>query len=210
MIKKVVSLLLIVLIITFGIINKDELIHIINEGGTISIIVGMALVATTVFFPVVPFAILAGVIGGVFGAVHGIFISLTGAMFGTMLLFFLSRYGFKDWAQKKVKQYPKLQEYESFLERNSFMTVLFVRLVPVIPSPVVNIVGGLSKVKWFIFFIASTIGKIPNITVVSLAGAKFTENKLFSFGLYGVYMIIILLINYWYIQRKMKNNQKPA
>ncbi|MFP3726350.1 TVP38/TMEM64 family protein [Priestia filamentosa] len=204
MFKKIFTLIIVALVIIAAITQKNELIPLIKAGGTFSLIVGILVVATTVFFPIIPFAILAGVIGGVFGTVQGILISLTGAMLGTMLLFFLSRYGFKDWAQTKLRKYPKLEEYQRLLEKNAFFAILFVRLVPIIPSPVVNIVSGLSRVNWFVFFIASTIGKIPNIVIISIAGAHFTDNKLFSIGLYGAYFIIIFIINFIYIQRKMK------
>jgi uncharacterized membrane protein YdjX (TVP38/TMEM64 family) len=59
-----------------------------------------------------------------------------------------------------------------------------------------NIVCGLSKVKWAVFFAASTLGKVPNVLVVSIAGANFSENKLLSVGVYGLYMAIIAFVIY--------------
>jgi uncharacterized membrane protein YdjX (TVP38/TMEM64 family) len=68
---------------------------------------------------------------------------------------------------------------------------------------VVNIICGLSNVNWLIFFTASTIGKIPNILILSYAGASYSSNKLFSFGLYGGYILILILINFVIMYRKM-------
>ncbi|MEH7275347.1 VTT domain-containing protein, partial [Neobacillus vireti] len=76
-------------------------------------------------------------------------------------------------------------------------------LIPIIPAPVVNIVCGLSKVNGLVFFSASTIGKLPNILILSFAGASFSSNKLFSFGLYGGYILLISLINFVIMYRKM-------
>jgi uncharacterized membrane protein YdjX (TVP38/TMEM64 family) len=120
-----------------------------------------------------------------------------------MGLFFLSRYGFRDYAQSKLMNYPKVQDYENFLNRNSFVAILTCRLIPIIPAPVVNIICGLSNVNWLIFFTASTIGKIPNILILSYAGASYSSNKLFSFGLYGGYILILILINFVIMYRKM-------
>jgi uncharacterized membrane protein YdjX (TVP38/TMEM64 family) len=203
MLKKVVSLCILVMIIAVGFLQKDELLSLVNAGGYLSIIISMLLVAICVFFPIIPFPVLAGVIGGVFGATQGMIVSLTGAMVGTMGFFYLSRYGFRDYAQQKLINYPKVKEYEAFLNRNSFLAILTCRLIPIIPAPVVNIVCGLSNVKWLTFFIASTIGKIPNIIILSYAGASFSSNKLFSFGLYGGYILIIFLINFVLIYRRM-------
>jgi uncharacterized membrane protein YdjX (TVP38/TMEM64 family) len=203
MVKKVVSLCILVMIIVVGYLQKDELLSLVHTGGYLSILISMLLVSICVFFPIIPFPVLAGVIGGVFGATQGMIVSLTGAMVGTMGFFYLSRYGFRDYAQQKLMNYPKVQEYEAFLNRNSFLAILSCRLIPIIPAPVVNIVCGLSSVKWLTFFIASTIGKIPNILILSYAGASFSSNKLFSFGLYGGYILLIFLINFVIMYMKM-------
>jgi uncharacterized membrane protein YdjX (TVP38/TMEM64 family) len=203
MVKRVLSISLLLIVIAIGFYQKDELLTLIKGGGILSIFISMLFVAICVFFPVIPFPVLAGVIGGVFGTTQGVMVSLTGAMAGTMGFFFLSRYGFRDYAQSKLMNYPKVQDYENFLNRNSFVAILTCRLVPIIPAPVVNIICGLSNVNWLIFFTASTIGKIPNILILSYAGASYSSNKLFSFGLYGGYILILILINFVIMYRKM-------
>ncbi|MDQ0971948.1 putative membrane protein YdjX (TVP38/TMEM64 family) [Neobacillus niacini] len=203
MYKRILSISLLVIVIAIGFLQKDELILLIKEGGILSILISMLFVAICVFFPVIPFPVLAGVIGGVFGTTQGVIVSLTGAMAGTMAFFILSRYGFRDYAQSKLMKYPKVQEFEEFLNRNSFVAILTCRLIPIIPAPVVNIICGLSKVNWLTFFTSTTIGKIPNILILSYTGASFTSNKLFSFGLYGSYILVIFIIYFIVIYRKM-------
>lgn len=203
MVKRITSIGIIVLIIAVGFSQKDVLLHIIKEGGTISVFISMLLVAICVFFPIIPFTVLAGIIGAVFGTTQGAVVSLAGAMAGTMGFFFLSRYGFRDFAREKLLRYPKVQEYESFFNRNSFIAILTSRLIPVIPAPVVNTICGLSKVRWLTFFTASSIGKIPNILLLSYVGASFSSNKLYSVGLYGLYLVIVFLINFVIVYRKM-------
>jgi uncharacterized membrane protein YdjX (TVP38/TMEM64 family) len=203
MFKRILSITLLLIVIAIGFLQKDELLTLIHEGGMLSLFISMLFVAICVFFPVIPFPVLAGVIGGVFGTTQGVIVSLTGAMAGTMAFFFLSRYGFRDYAQSKVMNYPRVREYEEFLNRNSFIAILTCRLIPIIPAPVVNIICGLSKVNGITFFTSSTIGKIPNILILSYAGASFSSNKLFSFGLYGFYILIILIINFIIMYRKM-------
>ncbi|WP_312470041.1 TVP38/TMEM64 family protein [Neobacillus sp.] len=205
--KKLISFSLVLLIIVFGFFQKDELIFLIKQGGTISIYLSMLLVAICVFFPIIPFPILAGIIGAVFGVAQGVAISLAGAMAGTMGFFFLSRFGFRDFAQEKIVKYPKVQEYQGFLNRHSFMAILTCRFIPIIPASVVNLICGLSNVRWLTFFSASTIGKIPNILILSYAGASFNSNKLYSIGLYGLYMLFIFLINLIIVYRNSQKNQ---
>jgi uncharacterized membrane protein YdjX (TVP38/TMEM64 family) len=207
MMKRITSVGIIIMIIAIGFEQKGELLQIIKAGGILSGIISMLLVAICGFFPVVPFAVLGGLIGAVFGTSRGVVVSLSGAMIGTMAFFFLSRYGFRDLAQEKLAKYPKLQEYEKFLEQNSFAAILTSRLIPVIPAMVVNLICGLSRVKWLTFFTASIIGKIPNVLLVSYVGASFSRNKLLSFGLYGSYILLICLINLLiYYRSKSKIN----
>jgi uncharacterized membrane protein YdjX (TVP38/TMEM64 family) len=206
MLKRILSIGIILAIIGIGYSQKDVLLHLINEGGSLSIFISILFVAICVFFPILPFPVLAGTIGAVFGTTQGLFISLTGAMAGTTGFFLLSRYGFRDFAQQKLMKYPKVLDYEGFLNRNSFIAILTSRLIPVIPAPVVNIICGLSKVNWFIFFSASIIGKIPNVLLLSYAGASFSSNKLFSFGLYGIYILIVFLLGFFIVYRRISKD----
>ncbi|MEH7073250.1 TVP38/TMEM64 family protein [Neobacillus drentensis] len=200
--KRTISIGILLVITTIGFFQKDELLHLVKQGGTISIFISMLLVAICVFFPVIPFPVLAGTIGAAFGTTQGMIVSLTGAIAGTMAFFFLSRYGFRDYAQQKLMHYPKVLEYDEFLKKNSFVAILTCRLIPIIPAPVVNIICGLSHVNWLTFFTASLIGKIPNILLLSYAGASFSNNKLYSVGIYIAYIFIIFLINFFIIYRK--------
>lgn len=205
--KKVVSLVSLLLIIAVGFSQKAELWRLMKEGGTTAMLVSAILVAICVFFPLIPFPLLAGTIGALFGTFDGLIITLTGAMAGTMGFFFLSRYGFRKSAQARLRQYPKISEYERFLSNHALVSIFLSRVVPIIPAPVVNIACGLSRVKWPSFFVASAIGKIPNILLLSFAGASFTENKLQSFALYGAYLLVLFLI-YLVIIFKRKSRQE--
>ncbi|MED1741921.1 TVP38/TMEM64 family protein [Bacillus swezeyi] len=196
MMKKLFSMIAVIAIMAIGLTHKDSWLDLIKAGGIYSVLFSVLFVAACVFFPIVPFAIIAGLNGALFGIINGVLITLSGSMLGTMLLFFLARYGFRDWARMKLTKYPRIHEYEAYFNRNAFTAVLLGRLIPVVPSVVMNIVCGLSKVRWTVFFTASTLGKIPNVLVISIAGANFSQNKLISFGIYGVYMLIIVLMIY--------------
>lgn len=190
-------------IILFGYTQKDILIELVKQDGPYAVLISMLMVTICVFFPVVPFTVLGGMIGALFGATEGLFISYTGAMIGTLLFFFISRYGFRDWAQSTLQKYPKVMEYQEILNRNSFIAMLVARLIPIIPAPVFNAACGLSKVDWKIFFLASAIGKIPNIFIVSFAGANIIHNKWFSISLYGSYLLIISMAAYFIVSKRM-------
>jgi uncharacterized membrane protein YdjX (TVP38/TMEM64 family) len=201
--KKIVSILIVILIILFGYSQKDLLMELVKQDGPNAVLISMLMVSICVFFPIVPFTVLGAMIGALFGATEGLLISYSGAMFGTLLFFFIARYGFKESAQNTLQRYPKVLEYQELLNRNSFIAILVARLIPILPAPVFNAACGLSKVDWKIFLIASAIGKVPNIFIVSFAGANVIHNKWFSISLYGSYLLIISMAAYFIVSKRM-------
>jgi uncharacterized membrane protein YdjX (TVP38/TMEM64 family) len=189
--RKWFTVLIAILLILIVFTQKELLLDWIQNGSLISVFISIIFVSILVFFPVVPYPVLAGSIGSVFGVWVGMTISLIGIMFGTMIMFYLSRYGFQQPAQKYLEKYPKVKEYEAYFAKNAFLGILFVRLVPVVPSPVVNILSGLSHIKWYAFFIATFLGKIPAVVTFTFAGSVFEDNKWLSFMIYGTYFLII-------------------
>lgn len=101
MLKKILGIIIMITIIAVGFFQKEAWLDAIKAGGMFSVLFSMLLIAADVFFPIVPFALVAALNGAVFGMANGIWITLTGSMLGTMLLFFLARYSFRDWARKK-------------------------------------------------------------------------------------------------------------
>ena len=118
-------------------------------------------------------------------------------------LLLLCRYGFQEICTgKTVARNPKVQEYDGFLNRNSFVAILTCRLIPIIPAPVVNIICGLSHVSLADFLYRINNRKTTKYTSFVISGASFSNNKLFSFGLYGLYLLIIFLINLGIVYRR--------
>ncbi|BCJ86868.1 TVP38/TMEM64 family protein [Effusibacillus dendaii] len=200
--RKWITVLLCIAIIAVGYWQKDLLMSMIRAGGAIAVLVAILLVAITVFFPVVPFIVIASVVGDVFGAWAGTFITLTGAMLGSLVMFTMARYGFRQWAQNSLAKYPKIKEYEQYFENNAFASILFVRLVPVIPTQAVNILSGVSLVSWWTFFAASLLGKLPSNLVFNLAGSSFGHNKWMSFIIYGAYFLAITIAAFVYLRKR--------
>src|SRR5690606_15111281 len=119
MVIKIVAIVVACLIILVGITQKDILLPFVEKSGITSIVVSILLVFICVFFPVIPFPVLASLVAAAFGVLYGILISIIGAMLGTIIMFLLIRYGFRESAQNKLKKYPKVKEYEVFFEKNS-------------------------------------------------------------------------------------------
>lgn len=206
--KQLLTILFSVIIIIFAYTKKSAMLDVIQSGESMAIIISIFFVALLVFFPVMPYPLVAGLIGSVFGVWQGIFISIIGISLGTSTMFLMARYGFQEWVQKIIRKYPKSQEYEAYFEKNAFMGILFLRLVPVVPSPLLNVLSGVSKVPWLVFITATLIGKLPNIIISTFAGSLFAKNKLLSISIYACYLLVITVILMLYMNKKKTEARK--
>ncbi|WP_409270383.1 TVP38/TMEM64 family protein [Neobacillus sp. SCS-31] len=201
--NKVFSVMIAGFIIASAILYKEPIIEKIKEGEALAIPLSIIFVAILVFFPVMPFSLFAGMLGSFFGIWLGVTISLIGIGLGTMLMFLLTRYGFQEWTQSYIKKYPRIHEYEGYFEKNAFISILLVRLIPFIPSPIVNILGGLSRIPWHIFISASLLGKIPSIITFTFAGSLFFRNNFLSISIYLIYFLIVGIL----VMKKLQNKE---
>jgi uncharacterized membrane protein YdjX (TVP38/TMEM64 family) len=208
--KQSFTIIISVIIIVIGMNQKELMIDLVHQGGTLAIIISILFVGVLVFFPIIPYPVLAGIIGSVAGVMNGTFISLTGIFLGTTFMFYLSRYGFQDWSQNLLNKYPKAKEYEHYFEKNAFLGILFVRLLPVIPSPIVNILSGMSKVNFLVFSSATLTGKLPAVITFTLAGSMFAGSRLLSISIYGAYFLIIVTGASVYFYKKKSSTILPT
>lgn len=85
--------------------------------------------------------------------------------------------------------------------RNGFIAVLFGRLLPMIPTPVVNIYSGLSSIKFRQYMLATAIGQIPNVVVYAYLGNQlFISIQAAALGvfLYASFLLVVLSLYYWW------------
>jgi uncharacterized membrane protein YdjX (TVP38/TMEM64 family) len=151
-------------------------------------ILGGTLIVLQTFFPVIPFLVLAGANVLVFGLWGGFFINWISAEAGSILMFYIARTAGREWAERKISKLPKVESVNQFLRKNSFKTILTLRLFPVIPPAVVNLASGLASVPTRAFIWATVVGKIPAIFVESLIG-----HDLLHFGHHKTRLLIMVI-----------------
>jgi uncharacterized membrane protein YdjX (TVP38/TMEM64 family) len=98
---------------------------------------------------------------------------MLGAMIGTSITFFISRFFGRALVEKALK--GKFKDLDEKLEKNGFMTVLFFRVVPLVPYEVLNYFCGLSKIKFRDYFWATFLGLIPGVVIAAFFGGSLGE-----------------------------------
>ncbi|GAB6929130.1 hypothetical protein JCM10914A_31130 [Paenibacillus sp. JCM 10914] len=198
MVKKFVMALMYVaiggLIYAYG----DAILSWFQAADHLLLIVLMAIVMA--LFPVIPYPIVGGVIGAALGPVLGGVITWVGSTAASILMFMFIRYGYQEWGNRILHRYNRLGKVTSMFERNAFLTILFSRLIPFIPSIIINVYAALSKVSFTAYTVASALGKIPAMLLFSMVGDNLMtdpSNIVMTIGVYGVFLTLTLLIYKW-------------
>jgi uncharacterized membrane protein YdjX (TVP38/TMEM64 family) len=118
----------------------------------------------------VPGAVVLTLAGGfLFGAVLGTLLTVIGATAGATVVFLLARAVFGDNALERFG--PKAQGLARGIRRNAASYLLVLRLVPLFPFFLVNLVPAFAGVGLTVYVATTFIGILPGTAVFSLTGA---------------------------------------
>jgi uncharacterized membrane protein YdjX (TVP38/TMEM64 family) len=118
----------------------------------------------------VPGAIVLTLAGGfLFGTLFGAAFAVIGATIGAIALFLIARFLMKGRSLDAFG--PKAASLGEGIRRNAWSYLLALRLVPLFPFFLVNIVPAFVGVKLSVFALTTLFGIIPGTLVYSAAGA---------------------------------------
>jgi uncharacterized membrane protein YdjX (TVP38/TMEM64 family) len=118
-------------------------------------------------------AIMSLVAGALFGVVLGTLIVSFASTMGATLAFLSSRYLLRDWVQGKFGE--RLRAVDDGLEKDGAFYLFTLRLIPVFPFFVINLLMGLTRIKTGTFFWVSQIGMLPATIVFVNAGTQISR-----------------------------------
>jgi uncharacterized membrane protein YdjX (TVP38/TMEM64 family) len=151
--------------------NHAELSAWVAANGVLAALLFVASYAVVVAFSL-PVAMLVTPLGGfLFGVWLGAVLSVIGATLGSIAVFLAARTAFYDLFHARAG--AALARLEDGFRRDSFSYLLFLRLVPVFPFWLVNIVPALLGMKVERYALATLIGIVPGAVVFASLGAGF-------------------------------------
>jgi uncharacterized membrane protein YdjX (TVP38/TMEM64 family) len=166
-----------------------------HKSDHVAFVITMAIVMA--LFPVIPYPIVGGIIGAAYGPAIGGLITWIGSAAASIIMFLFVRYGYQDWGKRVLHKYNNIDKVTILFEKNAFLLILFARMIPVVPSIVVNIYSALSRVSFAAYAIASSVGKVPAMLLFALVGdSLLTEpgNMILAVGVYGIFLTLTLYI----------------
>ena len=105
-----------------------------------------------------------------FGIVPGIVLSCVAETVGVTIAFILMRFYFREAAEKAIAKSPFLAKVDQYSGSKGFIIMLIGRMVPYLPSAVMNAIGALSSIRLRDYVLASLVGKFPSTGIEAIIG----------------------------------------
>ena len=105
-----------------------------------------------------------------FGIIPGIILSCVAETVGVTIAFVLMRFYFREAAEKAIAKSPFLAKVDRYSGSKGFFIMLIGRMVPYLPSAVMNAVGALSSIRFRDYVLASLVGKFPSTGIEAIIG----------------------------------------
>jgi uncharacterized membrane protein YdjX (TVP38/TMEM64 family) len=175
----------------------NDLIAHINQFGIFAPLVAFILFTLQAFLPIFPYVILATAGGILFGFKLGFLLAWLGALTGACLAYWLCRLLGNT---RFMLRYYGLMGYDvrKLNSTLAFWTIVITRILPVVPTPLINVAAALGGVSFPNFFASSALGKIPTAVLYTGLGlALFNAKDIHTVLLIiGLTLLVLLLLKY--------------
>lgn len=181
--------------------KKNILEVFVNQHYFISVISFILAYILIVTFQIPAATVLTLAGGALFGTWFGLIWVNLGAATGALIAFLFARYLFQDIINNKFES--KLKKFNQGVIENGFSYILFLRLVPIFPFFLINLLAGVTKIKTKDYYFATVIGIIPGSFVYCNLGSALWQlhstkdiiaiKNLIALSLLGVLSLIPLL-----------------
>jgi uncharacterized membrane protein YdjX (TVP38/TMEM64 family) len=182
-----------------------------HKTAVIAVYMGIYILVTALSLPGAVVMTLAG--GALFGLIAGTVIVSFASTIGATFACFVSRYLLSDLVQAKFGE--RLSKIRTGIEREGPFYLFSLRLVPVFPFFIINLVMGLTTMRLATFYWVSQIGMLPGTIVYVNAGRELSRldsvqgilspGLISSFVLLGLFPIAVKKLLGWYKLKKGLN-----
>ncbi len=138
-------------------------------------------------------AVMTLAAGAIFGLAAGVVLVSFASAIGATLAFLISRLILGEWVQQKFGD--KLAPINAGIDKEGAFYLFALRLVPLFPFFVINLVMGLTKIRTTTFYWVSQIGMLAGTIVYVYAGTQLGQFRIsaglvFAFVLLGVFPLV--------------------
>ncbi|MGB5876631.1 MAG: FAD-dependent oxidoreductase, partial [Psychrobacter nivimaris] len=156
--------------------------------------------------------------GALFGLVQGLLVASFASSIGATIAFLASRYLLRDTIKQRFPE--RLAAIDAGVEKEGGFYLFTLRLVPIFPFFLINLLMGVTSIKTWTYYWVSQIGMLTGTFVFVNAGTQLAQidslsgilsfNLIVSFALLGFFPLIAKgVLNMFKKRRVYKNHTKP-
>ena len=152
--------------------------------------------------------------GAFFGLLTGTIVVSFASTIGATLAMLISRFLLRDWVQRRFKQ--QMQTINSGIQKDGGFYLFTLRLLPVVPFFVINMVMGLTPLRTSTFYWVSQLGMLPGTLVYVNAGSELAKIEslgdilsttlIGSFILLGIFPLLVKKIISFIESKRVNTN----
>ena len=187
--------------------EKFQALYLSNRFLVIAVYMAVYIAVTALSLPGAAVLTLAG--GGLFGLAVGTVVVSFASTIGATLACLVSRFLLREWVQNKFGD--KLAAINAGIAKEGAFYLFSLRLVPVFPFFVINLLMGLTRMPLRTFFWVSQIGMLAGTIVYVNAGKELAKidslsgilspGVLISFAVLGLFPITVKKLLAFYQKR---------
>jgi phospholipase D1/2 len=152
------------------------------------IILGAYLAGSIISFPIT-ILILATAL--VFGPIKGLFYSFLGCIIGAVVTYAIGYFLGSDFIRKLTGERWKVVERK--IDQSGILALATLRLIPVAPFTMINIISGAFKVPFRDYLLGSLLGMAPGIILTNLFAHQL-QSAIRNPGLGSLILLAVLII----------------
>lgn len=181
----------------------DNLEKFIENAGTFGPIVFMLAMIVGILVSPIPTVPLAVIGGALFGPWLGLIYTIVSATVGAILAFYVGRFFFKDFLQRKFEKTSLYKKMAKSDGKKLASIVFLTRMMPQVSFDFVSYIAGVTHMRVSHFAIATFLGMIPIVFLLTFFGHLLQP---FTTLLLAILFVVFLvyLIRYLFLARKKK------
>lgn len=176
---------------------QDLLQHYSNMGP----LPGMLFPFLEALFPVLPLMVFIMANSAAYGLWYGFLLSWLGVSIGAMTVFWFVRLFGKRvgcYIQKKVTGIERIFE---LIETKGFTTIFILFCIPFLPSSLVLLTAGLSRIKFASFIIPALAGRTVLVIILAFIGNDWLK---FIHQPWRIIVVLFTMWVLWYFAKKIE------
>ncbi|MCX4186520.1 FAD-dependent oxidoreductase [Methylophaga sp. OBS4] len=209
--KKIILTVVVLLIATFFVFDLQQYLTLTSLKNSLAefeqwrssqpVAVGLGFMAVYIIVTALSLpgaAVMTLAAGALFGLLWGTVIVSFASTIGATLAFLVSRFLLRDWVQNRFGK--RLKTINRGIEKEGGFYLFTLRLVPIFPFFVINLLMGLTLLKTWTFYWVSQVGMLAGTLVYVNAGTQLAQidslagimsfKLLASFALLGLFPLV--------------------